>query len=45
MTLGIKKIPTELAQLSIQVPCPNNLGETVNAEVKAAKIAKDTARK
>jgi len=27
------------------VPCPNNIAEEVIAEVKAAKAAKDAARK
>ena len=35
-------IPTEFSQLTIQVPCPNNVAEEVIAEVKAAK---DAARK
>ena len=35
----------EFSQLTIQVPCPSSVAETVIAEVKAAKIAKDAARK
>ena len=32
-------------EFSHYLPCPNNVAETVIAEVKAAKIAKDAARK
>jgi len=32
-------------EFSHYMPCPNNVAETVIAEVKAAKIAKDAARK
>ena len=41
----MKKIPAELSQLTIQVPCLNNVAEEVIAEVKAEKAAKDAARK
>jgi len=38
-------IPAEFSQLTIQLPCTNNVAEEVIAEAKAAKEAKEAARK